>query len=225
MSPQAGWILQEEIAPRIAGAVPRSVLSIGAEDSQELIADGICMAAKMVDRLEQQNKIGKVSPGNVSYYCLQHLKSGRRSMGSSSVDVHGSQTQLNGTTILHSLNEVVSVVEGDEIFELQDVISQDEEDPAEIACRKIDWDNFISQLSLEEMLVITFLLIGNSFREAGREIGWSDSMMQTCRKSIGRKILDFMGSDILADIVRRPGWKIGLECERERLACRADRRG
>ena len=43
MSPQAGWILQEEIAPRIAGAVPRSILCVGAEDSQELVQDGIKM--------------------------------------------------------------------------------------------------------------------------------------------------------------------------------------
>jgi len=41
MSPQAGWILQEEIAPRIAGAVPRSILCVGAEDNQELVHDGI----------------------------------------------------------------------------------------------------------------------------------------------------------------------------------------
>ena len=78
MSPQAGWILQEEIAPRIAGAVPRSILCVGAEDSQELVQDGITLAAKMVDRLEQQGRLDTVTPGNVAYYTLQHLKSGRR---------------------------------------------------------------------------------------------------------------------------------------------------
>jgi len=87
MSPQAGWILQEEIAPRIAGAVPRSILCVGAEDSQELVHDGIAMAAKMVDSLEQRGKLDKVTPGNVAYYTLQHLKSGRRANGSSRVDV------------------------------------------------------------------------------------------------------------------------------------------
>ena len=122
MSPQAGWILQEEIAPRIAGAVPRSILCVGAEDSQELVQDGITMAAKMVDRLEQQGKLDKVTPGNIAYYTLQHLKSGRRAGGSSTVDVMASHTQLNGSTVLHSLNEVGSSDEcGFEIFELQDV--------------------------------------------------------------------------------------------------------
>jgi len=32
-------------------------------------------------------------------------------------------TQINGLSGLHSLNEVVSEVEGDEVFELHDVIS------------------------------------------------------------------------------------------------------
>jgi hypothetical protein len=38
------------------------------------------------------------------------------------------------------------------------------------------------------------------------------------------KIIDFMGIDILKDIASIPGWRIGLDCERELMACRADRR-
>jgi hypothetical protein len=93
---EAGFVLHDPIAPRIAGAVPRCIQPIGCEDHQELIADGITMAAKMVDRLEQQNKFGKVTPENVAYYCLQSLKSGRRAGGCSLVDVPGVQAQLNG---------------------------------------------------------------------------------------------------------------------------------
>ena len=51
MSPQAGWILQEEIVPRLCGAVPKSVLCVGSEDHQELIQDAITMAARMLDRV------------------------------------------------------------------------------------------------------------------------------------------------------------------------------
>ena len=131
MSPQAGWILQEEICPRIAGAVPRSVLCVGAESSEELVLDGIAMAAKMIDRVERQGKLGKITASNIAYYTIQHLKSGRRANGSSTTDVMATATQLKGSTRLHSLNEVVSSSEcGCEIFELQDVISRDNEDPA-----------------------------------------------------------------------------------------------
>ena len=223
MSPQAGWILHDQIAPRIAGAVPRSILCVGAEDHAELVQDGITLAAKMVDRLESQGKLNKVTPGNIAYYTLQHLKSGRRANGSSRVDVLASGTQLDGNTELHSLNEIVSE-SGNEIFELQDVISQDSEDPSTIAARKIDWDAFMAGLTKMELLVVEFLSAGKTLREAGRKVGLNDSKMQTYRKRIALKLIEAMGSDILKDIAQIPGWRIGLDCEREMMACRADRR-
>lgn len=225
MSPQAGWILQEEIVPRIAGAVPHSILCVGAEDRQELVCDGITMAAKMVDRLEQQGKLDKVTPGNIAYYTLQHLKSGRRANGSSTVDVMASRTQLNSSTRLHSFNEVVAESEcGFEIFELQDVISNDHEDPGTVAARKLDWDRFLDQLSHIEQLVVEFLSAGKTLRDVARKVGVSDSTMQSYRRKIAAKALEFLGADVLADIVREPGWRINLDTEREAQACRNERR-
>jgi hypothetical protein len=60
MSPQAGWILKDEIAPRIAAMVPRSIQPVSAEDHQELTADCLTMTAKMIDRVEAQGKLSKV---------------------------------------------------------------------------------------------------------------------------------------------------------------------
>jgi len=48
--------------------------------------------------------------------------------------------------------------------------------------------------------------------------------MQTYRKKIAQKLMEAMGTDILKDIAQIPGWRIGLDCERELMACRADRR-
>ena len=225
MSPQAGFVLKDEIYPRLCSAIPRSVLCVGQEDPQELIQDATVMAARMIDRVESQGKLGKVTASNIAYYTIQHLKSGRRANGTSSVDIMASGTQLNGSTKLHSLNEVVSVSEcGNEIFELQDVISLDNEDPAVKACRKLDWDTFLAGLSKMEMLVVECLSTGKTFREAGRKVGASDSTMQTYRKKIALKLLEFMGVDILKDIAHLPKWRIALDCEREMMACRADRR-
>jgi hypothetical protein len=225
MSPQASWILQEEVCPRLCSAIPKSVLCVGAEDHQELIADGVAMAAKMVDRLEQQGKLKKVTPGNIAYYTIQHLKSGRRANGSSTVDIMASATQLNGASKLHSLNEVVSQSEaGEEIFELHDVISTDHEDPSVRATRKLDWDEFMAGLSKMEVLVVDCLCNGTTLRQAGRSVGMSDSTMQTYRKKVAAKVVEFMGADILQDIALLPKWRVGLDCERELFACRADRR-
>jgi hypothetical protein len=225
MSPQAGWILQSEIAPRLGSAIPRSVLCVGTENHRELVQDGITMAAKMIDRVEQQGKMGKVSPGNIAYYTLQHLKSGRRATGSSAVCIHGSMTQLNGCAEVHSLSEVVSQAEGgDDIHELNDVISNTAEDPSMSAARKMDWDVFCKNLNRAELTLIKCLVQGLSIKEAAKQARVHYATMQGYRKKLGVKLLEFMGADILKEIAQVPTWRIGLDCEREQLACRAERR-
>lgn len=225
MSPQAGWILQEEICPRIAGTAPKSILCVGAEDHAELIADGICMAAQMIDRVERQGKLGKVGPGNISYYTLQHLKSGRRATGSSCVDVYGSTTQLNGSSGLHSLNEIVSESEvGDEIFELQDVISTDREDLATQAARSLDWETFWVTLTAAERVLVDCLVNGLGIKEAADRAGVCCRTMRHYQQKLAVKLLDFMGTDILKQITKTPAWRVGLDCQHELMACRAERR-
>jgi hypothetical protein len=223
MSPQAGWILNEEIVPRLCGAVPQSVRCVGSEDHQELIQDATCMAARMLDRVEQQGKLGKITPGNIAYYTIQHLKSGRRANGSSRVDVFGSSTQLNGASKLHSLSEVVSVSEcGDEIFELHDVISNDHEDPSVQAARKIDWDTFLAGLSKMEKLVVEFICAGRTLRQAAHKAGVCDSAMQHHRRKLGQKIIEFMGANIVAESTREPRWRDNILADREKRAVRLE---
>ena len=222
MSPQAGWILQDQVVPRLRSSI-KAVKSVGAEDDEELIQDGAVMAAAIMHRNELRGK--QVTPGNIAYYTLQHLKSGRRVNGSSVIDVMAPGTQLNGNTRLNSFSEVVSESEaGYEIFELQDVISNDQEDSSIQAARKLDWDSFITGLNQMERLVVEFLSAGQTLRAAARKVGLSDSTTQSYRKKIAVKLIEFMGADILSDITHRPHWRIGLDCEREQLACRQDRR-
>src|ERR1700722_11842198 len=76
MSPQAGFILHEQVVPRLRSAVPHAVHCVGCEDAEELVQDGTAMAARMLDSAEKAGK--QVTPGNVAYYAIQHLKSGRR---------------------------------------------------------------------------------------------------------------------------------------------------
>jgi len=64
MSPQAGWILQEEVVPRLRSSIPRAVRCVGAEDAEELIQDATVIATRMIIRAETQGKLGKLTPGN-----------------------------------------------------------------------------------------------------------------------------------------------------------------
>jgi hypothetical protein len=61
----------------------------------------MAMAAQMLDGLEQRGK--QVTPGNVAYYTILHLKSGRRSYSGGRTDVMGSSTQLDHSAMVLSL--------------------------------------------------------------------------------------------------------------------------
>ena len=109
MSPRSGWLLVDQVIPRLKAVIPRSVLTVGSEDHQELIQDATCLAARIMHNGERKGK--KVPHQSAAYYAIQHCKSGRRSVGHSCSDVHGTATQLNGRSRLESMEEVVAVAE------------------------------------------------------------------------------------------------------------------
>jgi len=115
MSPQAGVVLMQEIAPRLRAAIPKCVKTVGCEDHEELYQDGLAMAAHMLDGLEKRGK--EVTPGNVAYYTLLHLKSGRRSYSTGHTDVMGSATQIGHNSMVLSFEEEVG--HDDELNECQ----------------------------------------------------------------------------------------------------------
>jgi len=225
MSPKSCWLLQEEIIPRLMSAIPQVVNCVGAEDSHELVQDGTAMAAKMLTNVERSKK--RVTPGNIAFYTIQHLKSGRRSTGSSISDVYGSQTQLNGRAKLTSLEEVAGNAEesGEEIFLLHDVLSNaDAEDPSMTAARKLDWQMFWSRLSKREKAMVQFVAEGRPLRKAARALRCSRLVVKNTKRDLALKLLDFMGSDILAQVQRSPWWKKDLQAIQEKMACREERR-
>ena len=117
MTSYAGDLLCTEIVPRIRSAVPAAVNFVGCEDAEEVIQDGTALAAKMMHNAEHAGKKvtrsatgrhGEITAGNVAYYAIQHVKSGRRSVGYSRADVMATATQLSGRTRLNSLDDVVA---------------------------------------------------------------------------------------------------------------------
>jgi hypothetical protein len=66
MSPQAGWILTEEIVPRLKNTVPRTVKGIGTEDAAELIQDATAIAAQMLHSVELTKLLAMLTPRNLS---------------------------------------------------------------------------------------------------------------------------------------------------------------
>jgi DNA-directed RNA polymerase specialized sigma24 family protein len=215
--------LQEQVVPRLRAVIPYAVHCVGCEDAEELIQDATAMAAGIFHNAEAAGK--KVAASSVAYYSIQHSKSGRRSVGNSCADVHGTATQLHGRSRLHSLDEVVASDEetGGEIFTFNDVLSNEQEDPSTRAARKLDWESFCAGLPERERVAVVLVAEGKTLREAARYLGVSESTMQTSKRRLGVKILEFMGTDIMIEVRRRPQWRNSLEATRERQACRVQR--
>jgi hypothetical protein len=121
MSPRSGWLLVNEILPRLRSVVPLVAHCVGVEDPEELIGDATLHAARILHSAESRHKT--VSASSVAFYAIEHTRSGRRSCGNSASDVHGAATQLKGRSRLESMEQVVASNEecGGEIWELHDI--------------------------------------------------------------------------------------------------------
>src|ERR1700690_1762251 len=138
MSPQVGYVLEHEVVPRLRAAIPRTVLCIGSETHEDLIADATLIAARNMHNAEVKGKT--IAPSSTAYYAIQHLKSGRRAVGNSATDVHGSAAQLIGRSRPESMEQIVARNEecGGEIFELHDVLACQQDCVSVAVARKLD---------------------------------------------------------------------------------------
>ena len=136
MSPRAGFVLVDEIVPRIRAGVLRGVNQVGGEDIEELIQDTIAHAALLLHRVEESGK--QVTAGNIAYYAILHARSGRRSTGGSRTDVLASGTQLDGKSRMLSFEEPVGLdSETGEVVLLGELLAGVHDDPAAAAARNI----------------------------------------------------------------------------------------
>ena len=170
MSPESSTMLLEEIAPRLRSVIPRVVMPVGAEDSEELVQDALYTAARMLDSVDRQKK--KVTAGNIAYYAILHMKSGRRGNSCGRTDVLAPTTQLDSRSSVLSMEEEVGWdPEMDEPITLGELLASEHEDPAMIAARDIDWDLFLATHDYRYGVIVKGLLEGKNFGETARGCG------------------------------------------------------
>jgi len=216
-------MLLEEIAPRLRSAIPRVVMPVGAEDSEELVQDAVFTAARMLDSVERAGK--QVTAGNIAYYAILHMKSGRRGSGSGRTDALASTTQLDARSSVLSMEEQVGYdPETDEAIMLGDLLACEREDPALAAARDIDWDLFLATHDYRYGVIVQGLLEGKNFGETCRGCGTRFARIYQLKAKLAEDLLAFMGSQAIADSARIPAWRAHIVADRERVACRADRR-
>jgi len=224
MSPQAGVVLTQEIAPRLRTVVAH-IQPVGCEDAEELYQDGLAMAAKMLDQLERRGKA--VTPGNVAYYVTLHLRSGRRSHGAGRSDAMASTTQLDQHSSVLSFEEEVGYdPELDEAIRLGDLLASSKEDPAMAAARNLDWEEFLQSHDYRFGPILAAQAKGEKMEPVARAFGCSLSSVSSLRRRLAAELREAFGEDLLESAVQqqRPCWMSSLAVERERFACRAERR-
>jgi hypothetical protein len=223
MTTQAGTLLVDEITPRLRTLVPKSVKPVGAEDEEELLQDAITIAAQMLDRVEQQGKA--VTPGNIAYYTVLHLKSGRRSQGSSCVDTMAAGTQLEGNSSVLSFEQEVGYdPELDAPITLGELLASEHEDPAMEAARNVDWELFIATHDYRYGLIIRGMAEGQSLKTTAERTGHLYMSLYGLKEKLAEDVRAYLGEHAIAESVKMPRWKASIARDREKTACRADRR-
>jgi hypothetical protein len=223
MSPQAGCLLMEQIAPRLR-ITSRCLPQVGADDADELYQDGIAIAARMLDSAERKGK--KVTAGNIAWYTTKQLASGRRSTYGGRADALSPAAQLDGRSQLTSLQQEVAhdpdSGEGDQGCKLSDLLADEAEDPAQAAARNLDWEEFLSGLDgLSRRMIVAFAH-GDTMRDLRLkdEAGLSDSGMSGRKRKLIAEMKEILGPDCLADAGRDPEWRADVAVQREKDACR-----
>ena len=223
MTAQAGTMLVEEIAPRLRTLVPKSVKPVGAEDPEELLQDALAIAANMLHRVEQSGK--QFTPGNIAYYVILHMRSGRRSQGSSRVDTMGIGTQLDGSSSVLSFEEEVGYdPELDAPITLGDLLASEHEDPAMKASRNIDWELFIRTHDYRYGIMIKGIAEGRSLKATAEASEHLYMSLYGLKEKMAEDVREYLGEEALADSVKTPKWKACINRDREKASCRADRR-
>lgn len=121
-------------------------------------------------------------------------------------------------------NEVVGDDNPGEPLLLHDVLASSQEDPATKAARSMDWQEFMAGLSKLDQAIIRCVTEGKRLSSLVRKRHLNSSTVLYHKRRLADAIVNFMGSDILIQIQRRPGWKDSISCTRERLACHEERR-
>jgi hypothetical protein len=222
MSPKAGELLVQEIAPRIRNSLASSVPQVGAEDIGELVQDGIATAAALLDSAEARGK--KVSAGNVAYYAVGLVRQGRRSTGQSRTDVMSPGTQIAGRCRLESLDQpIAGESEGDDILCLHDVLAAHSADPSQEAAKRLDWVPLVDSLDDNARQVLKCLVEGKDLTSLVPKLKRSRSALQNDKERLARLAIEHLGADILVEVQRLPQWRDNLVASRQKMSCRYER--
>ena len=222
MSPQAGELLVQEIAPRIRSSLSHCVSPVGADDLGELVQDTIATAAQLLHSVETRGK--KVTAGNISYYAVRLTRQGRRSTGFKKTDPLHPAAQIAGRSRVVSLEEPLGgEIEDQETLCLHDVLAAHDEDPSMAASRRLDWTGLVESLDSATQEILGCLIEGADLGKLLSKLKRSRRAWPQDKQRLAASIRERLGQDILNEVQALPRWRNNLSAKQEKFVCRYER--
>jgi len=224
MTAKHGDLLLHEIAPRLRHGIAAHVPVVGTDDADELLQDGLSLAARMLARLTSAGKW--VTAGNVAYDVVLHLRIGRRRTGSHRSDALHPAAQMCGRSRVHSMEAPVTdeTDSSEEPLTLHDCLAAPADDPAVSAARHLDWQSLLAALDQTAREILLALIAGTDLTALVSRLKRSRSAIQADKARWVRLVQEHLGCDILKQIQSRPAWTNNLLASRRRLVCHAAQR-
>ena len=92
------------------------------------------------------------------------------------------------------------------------------------AARNVDWELFLATHDYRYGVIIKGMAEGRSLKDTTRaENDWYPAMY-ALKNRMAEEVREYMGEQAIAESAKTPRWKANIAVDRERTACRADRR-
>jgi len=134
-------------------------------------------------------------------------------------------TQFDHRSAVLSFEEEVGYdPELDAPITLGELLASEHEDPAVEAARNVDWELFLATHDYRYGVIIKGIAEGRTLKDtAAAQNEWYPGMW-ALKQRMAEEVRDYMGEEAIAESVRTPRWKASIAVDRERTACRAERR-
>ena len=104
------------------------------------------------------------------------------------------------------------------------MLSSAQEDPSQAASRNLDWEEFIESHDYRYGVVVRDIASGVTMIETAKSCGLGYGHMRIVKDRMAVELKEWMGEDAVADSARVASWRGNIMADKEKMACRADRR-